>query len=168
LTGGEVHSINVSKKGGSVTVSKPNIVVALAPYVVPFYCLIFMGLFFGINLAYPLMPYWHAFLGLLGACLAFHVALTFFALKQDQPDLKSGGKFLSGIFIFLGNAFALVFLLGVLFPQTVSWAMFLRSTKINTVVFCRRVGSCSSDIWVHRVDYLHGHFQQRTKTKAVS
>jgi hypothetical protein len=164
LTGGEVHAINVSKKGGSVTVSRPNIVVALAPYVVPFYSLILLGLFYGVNLAYPLMPYWKYFVAILGASLSFHVALTVYALKQDQPDLKTGGKFLSGIFIFLGNALVLVFLFGVLFPKTVSWGLFLRGTKDNTVILCRRIGEGSSYLWVQGQSVLNAHLQQRTKT----
>jgi hypothetical protein len=164
LTGGEVHAINVSKKGGSVTVSKPNIVVALAPYVVPFYSLILLGLYFAVNHFYSLTPYWDYALGLLGASVAFHMALTIYALKQDQPDLKTGGQFLSGIFIFLGNALVLVFLLGVMFPKTVSWGMFLRGTKTHTVLLCQRIGEGSSYIWTYGQNYLHGHIQPGNKT----
>ena len=164
LTGGEVHHINVGKKGGSVTVSKPNLMVALAPYVVPFYSLILLVFYFGAGLFYNLTAYWNYFLAILGASLSFHAALTVYALKQDQPDLKSGGKFLSGVIIFLGNAFVLVFLLGILFPRTVSWAVFLRGTKNDTLLLCRRLGRGGSYLWTASQDYLHGHIQQRNKT----
>jgi hypothetical protein len=159
ITGGEVHHFKVSKKGGSVTVTKPNLFVALAPYMVPLYSLVLLVLFFGVNLFYSLLEYWNYFLALLGASLAFHVALTFFALKQDQPDLKSGGKLLSGVVIFLGNALALVFVLGILFPQTVSWGVFLRGTKQHTVLLCQRMGQGGAQIWTQRQDYLNGHFK---------
>src|SRR4030095_1457696 len=122
-----------------------------------FYSLILLGLFFSVNLAYPLMAYWNYFVGVLGASLSFHAALTFYALKQKQPDLKSGGKFLSGVLIFLGNSIVLVFMLGILFPRTVSWAAFLRGTKIHTVIFCRQLGSGSSYVWNQSQSYLHAH-----------
>lgn len=156
LTGGEVHHFKVSKKGGSVTVTKPNLFVALAPYIIPLYSLALMALFFGVNLFYNIMAYWNYFLGILGASLGFHVALTFYALKQDQPDLKSGGKFLSGVVILLGNALSLVFLLGVLFPRTVSWEVFLRGAKTDTILICRQVGTGGSMLYQ---TYLHGHPQ---------
>jgi hypothetical protein len=157
LTGGEVSHFKVGKKGGSVTVTKPNLFVALAPYMVPLYSLILMGLFFGVNLFYDLSAYWIYFLGLLGASLGFHVSLTAYALKQDQPDLKSGGRLLSGILIFLGNAVFLVFTLGVLFPRTVSWVAFLSNTKNHTLIFCRRMGQGGAYIWLHREGFMHGH-----------
>jgi len=156
VTGGEVHHIQVSKRGGSVTVSKPNLFVALAPYMVPFYSLILMGMFFLVNFFHPLDRYWVYFLGALGASLGFHAALTVYALKQGQPDLKAGGKFLSGVLIVLGNSLVLVFLLGVLFPHTVSWGTFLRETKIHTVTLCRLIGVEGSRLWVQGRQYIHG------------
>jgi hypothetical protein len=156
LTGGEVSHFHVGKKGGSVTVTKPNLFVALAPYMVPLYALILMGLYFGVGLFYDLSNYWNYFLIVLGASMGFHLSLTVYALKQDQPDLKSGGKLLSGILIFLGNAVFLVFLLGVLFPRTVSWETFLRNTKTHTGVFCRRVGQGISYLWSRRMEIQNG------------
>ncbi len=148
VTGGEVHHFKVSKKGGSVVVTKPNLFVALAPYMIPFYSLMLLGLFYTINFFRPLELYWNYFLGLLGASLAFHAALTLYALRQNQPDLKSGGTFLSGVLIVLGNSLVLIFLLGVLFPHTVSWSVFLRSTKTHTITLCRFIGTEGSRLWV--------------------
>src|ERR1700681_420898 len=39
MTGGKVKHFHVSKKGGSVTVTKTNFFVALAPYIIPLYAL---------------------------------------------------------------------------------------------------------------------------------
>jgi hypothetical protein len=157
LTGGEVHHFKVSKKGGSVVVTKPNLFVALAPYMVPFYSFLAMCLYFGAGLFYDLSPYWNVFLGLLGATMGFHIALTFFALKQNQPDLKSGGKFLSGVLIFLGNAFAVVLLFGILFPRTVSWGVFLRGTRDHTLFLCRTLGVSGSYFLAQGKATLNGH-----------
>jgi hypothetical protein len=156
MTGGEVHHIQVGKRGGSVTVTKPNLFVALAPYMIPFYSLILLALFFVVNFFYPLDRYWTYFLAALGASLAFHAALTLFALKQGQPDLKAGGTFLSGVLIVLGNSLVLVFLLGVLFPKTVSWSAFLQGSKTHTLVLCRLIGVESTRLWVHGSKWING------------
>jgi hypothetical protein len=157
ITGGEVHSIKIGKKGGSVTVTKPNLFVALAPYMIPFYSMILLTVFFAIDWVYPLHAYWNVFLGLFGATLAFHAALTIFALRQNQPDLKTGGKFLSGVLIVLGNSLILVFLLGVLFPRTVSWFGFLNNTKDYTMSVLRKGGEAGLFVWAKGQNYLNGH-----------
>ena len=58
MSGGKVKSFHVSKKGGAVTVTKTNVFVALAPYMIPLYSLLFLSLFFAIDYFYPLMRYW--------------------------------------------------------------------------------------------------------------
>lgn len=141
LTGGKVKHFHVSKKGGYVTVSKSNFFVALAPYILPLYALIFVVVFFGVSYFYPVVrSYWRSFLWLLGGTLGFHMALTAYALKQDQPDLKATGKFLSAVIIYLGNTVSIVFLLGIIFPHTVSWRRFARISGREAVVAVKNVG----------------------------
>ena len=140
MTGGRVKHFHVSKKGGSVTVSKTNFFVALAPYMIPLYALMLVAIYYGVNLFYPLRPYWNGFLWILGMSMGFHMALTLFALKHDQPDLKLMGKFLSAVIIFLGNTASLVFLLGLLFPRTVSWNRFIHLSGTHTLSAWRQVG----------------------------
>src|SRR5262249_24161394 len=107
-----------------------------------------MGVFFGINYFYPILhAYWTAFLWLLGGTLGFHMALTAFALKQNQPDLKATGRFLSAIIIYLGNAASIVFLLGVLFPKTVSWSRFARISGREAVSAVEQVSRGSYVVW---------------------
>ena len=53
LSGAKVKHFHVSKKGGSVTVSKSNFFVALAPYILPFYALILVTVFFAASYFYP-------------------------------------------------------------------------------------------------------------------
>jgi len=120
LSGGKVKEFHVSKNGGHVSVTKTNFVVALAPYVIPLYSVFFLGLYAAINYFYPLGLYWRFFLLFLGMTFGFHMALTIYALQQNQPDLKVAGKFLSGIFIFLGNILCIVGLFHGLFPKSIS------------------------------------------------
>ncbi len=154
MTGGQVKHFHVSKKGGSVSVSRSNFFVALAPYMLPLYALLLMALFFGIGLFYPVRAYWRYFLWVLGASIGFHMALTAYALKQNQPDLKLAGKFLSATLIYLGNVVSLVFLLGVLFPRTVSWSRFLRTSGLETVTAVRQVGRGTQIAWQSATETL--------------
>ena len=80
------------------------------------------------------------------------MALTAYALKMDQPDLKATGKFLAAVVIYLGNTVAMVFLLGVLFPHTVSWRRFARVTGHETLVAVKEVSRGSQVVWGEAVD----------------
>ena len=152
MSGAEVKRFHVSKKGGSVTVSKSNVFVALAPYILPLYALILMAVYFAASYFYPVLrSYGRIFLWLLGGTLGFHMALTAYALKMDQPDLKATGKFLSAVIIYLGNTVAIVFLLGILFPRTVSWSRFARITGREAVAAVKEVGKGSQVVWSEAV-----------------
>jgi peptidase M50B-like protein len=147
VTGAEVKHFHVSKKGGSVRVSKSNFFIALAPYVLPLYALFVMAAYYALCYFYPsLKAYWRSFLWLLGGSLGFHMALTAYALKMDQPDLKAAGRFLSAVIIYLGNTVSIVFLLGVLFPRTVSWVRFARVSGAQAFAAVKNVGQGIRDL----------------------
>ena len=156
LSGGHVKHFNVSKHGGSVSVTKSNLLVALAPYFIPLYSLILWAAYFVADSYYDLARYRHQFLGILGASLGFHFALTIYALRQDQPDLKLAGKLLSGVLIFLGNSFCLVFLLGTLFPKTVSWRRFLTVAGRQTLGAYERLGRGGEVLWTRSQEFMQG------------
>lgn len=95
----------IGKNGGSVRVDRPNAVITLAPYFVPLFSLIWIGLY-GVYLAlagYPSAGVVFAFAVGLGATYGFHVALTGWALAQGQQDLLHCGRVLSVAIIVLGN-----------------------------------------------------------------
>ena len=90
----------------------------------PFYTAIALGLYF---IAMPSLKIY--LLGLVGFTYAFHLALMFFSLSQNQPDLKEGGKVFSLIFIFAGNMIVLVLLIAFVWPQALS----LKQAALETV-----------------------------------
>ncbi len=147
ISGGKVKHFHVSKKGGHVKVSKTNAFIALAPYIIPLYAFLLLLAVFTVNHFYPLKPYWQWVLWFLGGTFGFHTALTAYALKMDQPDLKTSGKFLSAVIIYLGNSLSIVFLLGVLFPQTVSWKHFARVTGEEAIEAVKQVGLGTEVVW---------------------
>ena len=121
--------------------------MALAPYIVPLYALALLGTIYGVSHFYPVKEYWSFVLWLLGGSLGFHVALTVYALKQKQPDLRAAGILLSAVLIFLGNSLSIVFMLGVLFPRTVSWDSFVRHSGRETVTALRQLSQGGLTVW---------------------
>src|ERR1017187_796155 len=55
MSGAKVKHFHVSKKGGSVTVSRSNVFVALAPYILPLYALLLLAAYFAVSYFYPVL-----------------------------------------------------------------------------------------------------------------
>ena len=111
LFGGRVKRFKVSAKGGHVLITKSNSLIALAPYFFPIYVVLTAILFAAGHLIWNWRPYLPLFHVLLGASYAFHVTLTFHALRTEQSDITSQGYFFSAVVIVFGNL--LVLLLGL-------------------------------------------------------
>jgi len=120
--GYKVKGMKINKDSGSVKLDDCNAAVALAPYVLPLYFLVFAAaaavlLYNGYNGAL----YKNIYAGGFGFLFVFHVFHTIKTLAgTKQPDLKmAGGTFFSLILILFFNlVFAMVFL-GVIFPERV-------------------------------------------------
>jgi len=109
---GRVSDWGVSVKGGYVTTDKTNIVIALAPYFVPFWSVLLLAVFGALEWAVVLPPVAEKVLyGTLGFSWAFHLLWTLWMIPRDQPDLRENGTFLSLIIIYLVNLLLLVGLL---------------------------------------------------------
>ena len=111
LFGGEVKKFRASANGGHVVVSKTNFLIALAPYFFPFYAALVVAGFALGHLIWNWQHYLVWFHLLVGAAYAFHVTLTWHALKTRQSDITSQGWLFSAVVIFLGNV--MVLLLGI-------------------------------------------------------
>ena len=106
--GGQVKRFKASAAGGHVVVTKNNFLIALAPYFFPFYAaLVVVGFVIG-HLLWGwgrLLPWFHL---CVGAAYAFHLTLTWHALKTRQSDITSQGYLFSAVVIFLGNVAVLL------------------------------------------------------------
>lgn len=111
LFGANPHDIKVSASGGSVKLSKTNILITLAPYFFPFYTFVVIIaalITYAFVRPLPFMPLW---IFLVGFTWAFHVLFTLQTLTEHQPDIKLYGRVFSWVFIFLANiTLILVFL----------------------------------------------------------
>lgn len=121
LSGHRVMGMKVSSRGGHVTLSGSNLLVALAPYVFPFYTGGVVVVMLVVHRSWPgwvLHPAWVE--GACGLTFAFHAFATARALAQPQPDLDMAGRWLSWTLILLGNSVSVLLLLKWLYPQVVS------------------------------------------------
>ena len=103
LFGARVSDVRVGRKGGSVRVSKSNLLIVLSPYFFPFYTFVVLLvalLTYAFVRPLPCLPVW---MFLVGFTWAFHVLFTLETLTQRQPDVKEYGTLFSWVVIFAFN-----------------------------------------------------------------
>jgi len=114
LFGAVPSRLRISESGGSVNLTKSNMLITLAPYFFPFYTFVVVVaaiVTYAFVRPLPWLPLW---MFMVGFTWAFHVLFTIETLSQRQPDVKLYGRVFSWVFIFLANvALVLVFLAAV-------------------------------------------------------
>jgi len=115
---GKVQNFSVSSEGGSVTVSKSNFLISLAPYFFPFYTFLAVIVYLAVISFCRLdRTYYNAFLFVLGFTWAFHFVLTVYVMLKDQDDVKENGAIFSIFFVYIANVIILGLLFVYLSPQ---------------------------------------------------
>ena len=116
LFGARPSDVRVSASGGSVRLTKSNLLITLAPYFFPFYTFIVIVVAL-ITSAFirplPCLPLW---MFLVGFTWSFHVLFTLETLTQRQPDVKLYGRIFSWVFIFLVNVAIILVWLATMTP----------------------------------------------------
>lgn len=95
--------LRVTEKGGSVNLTKTNILITLAPYFFPFYTFIVILTALITRIFIEPLSYIPVWLFFIGATWAFHVLFTMETLTQHQPDITVYGRVFSWVFIFVVN-----------------------------------------------------------------
>lgn len=108
LFGGKLKGMKISKEGGHAITTKSNFLTSLSPYFFPFYTVFLIIIFFIGNIFWNWSEYSFVFHFLLGVTYAFHITLTFHALKTKQTDITGQSYVFSGVIIFLGNVLILI------------------------------------------------------------
>ena len=116
--GARPSDVRVSASGGSVRLTKTNLLITLAPYFFPFYTFIVIVVAL-VTYAFirplPCLPLW---LFLVGFTWSFHALFTLETLTQRQPDVKLYGRIFSWVFIFLVNILIILVWLAAMTPLT--------------------------------------------------
>lgn len=103
LFGARPSDVRVSESGGSVRLTKSNVVITLAPYFFPFYTFLVIVaalITYAFLRPLPCLPLW---LFAIGFTWAFHVLFTLETLSQRQPDVKLYGRIFSWVVILIVN-----------------------------------------------------------------
>jgi len=114
LMGARVSRLRVTGKGGSVNLSKTNVLITLAPYFFPFYTVLtliaYLLIDYGWDISYY-KPFWY---GLFGITWAFHLTFTVVMLGMRQPDIHEHGRLFSYVLIYCINLATASLLLNLL------------------------------------------------------
>lgn len=117
VSGGQVKGFKVGSKKGSVMTDKVTAFVALAPYLVPVYAVLWALGFGAASLFWKTASWaWLFFFG-LGVWLTFHLVFTVTVLKEKQSDLEVVGPLLALGLILLGNITLVIGAMGLVVPE---------------------------------------------------
>jgi len=147
LSGATLKKFKVTKNGGSVTLDRNNIWITLSPYFIPFYSIIIIVCYLLLGFFINLTPFYPYFIFLVGITTAFHFALTYYAIKAGQKDLKIYGVFFSLLIIVLVNAITLTFVLAAIFPGSVNILMLFYGTFLRAVSIFQYILEGVKVIW---------------------
>jgi len=103
LAGGKVSAFKVTSQGGHVMTDKVNWWIALSPYFVPIYALIWVGLWLTVDFYHPLKDWLPVFFFGLGLFWCFHLTFTISMIHPRQTDLSGQGYLFSAVIIAFFN-----------------------------------------------------------------
>ncbi len=122
--GSRPSDLKVKATGGSVRLTKSNMLITLAPYFFPFYTFVVIVcalITYAFLRPLPFLPLWTF---LIGFTWAFHILFTLETLTHRQPDITLYGRVFSWVFIYLVNVGIVLVWLATATPLTFTelWA----------------------------------------------
>ncbi len=111
LSMGTIYELKIDQNGGYVDTDADNIVVALAPYFLPLWMLVWMLLFWLANLLVPFGAYTIYFYSGFGFWWLFHLYWTLWIVPREQPDLLENGLTFSLQLILIVNLAVLLLIM---------------------------------------------------------
>ncbi|OGV60102.1 MAG: hypothetical protein A2498_02150 [Lentisphaerae bacterium RIFOXYC12_FULL_60_16] len=109
LMGARVSKLKVGRDHGSVTLSKTNVWITLAPYFFPLYTFIVITVYYVLSIFLEVERAYLVWLALVGFTWGFHATFTLVTLLQRQSDILAYGRILSYTLILLLNVLGIGF-----------------------------------------------------------
>lgn len=109
MMGARILRMTVSKNRGSVTLSKNNFLITLAPYFFPLYTVLLVVAYYAAGVFYDVSRWHLLWLGLVGFTWGFHFTFTIGSLMQHQSDIHLYGRIFSYVIIYLLNVIGICF-----------------------------------------------------------
>ncbi len=118
---GKIKDFSAKREGGYVVTDKYNFLIALAPYLWPFYSMPLL-LAWSVSLLCwsGAWEYWEWFLAAVGFTWMFHLTFTVWILPFGQSDFHGPGRIFSLVVIYLANTVCLSGMVILLAPK-VTW-----------------------------------------------
>jgi len=95
VMGAEVLKLQVGKSAGSVSLSRSNFLITLAPYFFPLYTVMVIAGYYLLSVFFEVEGYATLWLGLVGFSWGFHLTFTITTLLQHQTDIHEYGRLFS-------------------------------------------------------------------------
>ncbi len=137
---GRVHDVKIDLSGGYVETESDNLIIALSPYFVPLWMLLWMGVVWLADVIYPFEEANAWFYAGFGFWWSFHLFWTCWVIPREQPDMLENGLLFSMLFIIITNIAVLVGVLACFgaISMTGFWADFKVSAQ-GAYAFCRDI-----------------------------
>ena len=123
LQGGRVHEFEARMEGGHIVTDKTNTWIVLAPYVFPFYTVLWLAAYAVAVLGLGVTGDDRVLFGGIGFTWILHLAYTVWMIYKGQPDIEYGGTLFSLAFVYLANL-AVISCLLVVGSSQVTWESF--------------------------------------------
>jgi hypothetical protein len=156
LSRGRIKDYLFSSEGGYIVTNKYNFLIALAPYLWPFYSVPVLA-------AWSVSLYWEQawhyrewFLAALGFTWMFHLTFTLWILPRGQSDFHGPGRIFSLALIYLANTALLTGALIILAPE-VTWRGYSRELWASTVAFYQWAGHALAQLTAFTAHLLAPH-----------
>lgn len=131
---GRVNRFKATSDGGYIETDRYNFLIALGPYLWPFYSVPVLAMW-ALSLFFPWMLHYREwFLVGLGFTWMFHLTFTVWMLPKGQTDFKGPGLVFSFTIIYLVNIVLLTGALVSLAPE-VSWGAYFRQLMKSGIHF---------------------------------
>lgn len=107
VLGARVTKMKISRSGGSVTLSKTNFLITLAPYFFPLYTVLTIAVYVALLPFFGVQRWYLWWLGLVGLTWGFHLTFTVTTLLNRQTDIHECGRVFSYTLIYIFNVLGL-------------------------------------------------------------
>ncbi len=111
VMGARMRNFKARKHSGSVTLSKTNFLITLAPYFFPFYCMVAIAVYLLGDFVFDWQKQFPLLCIAIGLGWGFHVTYTVETLSHKQTDVTSNGWLFSMAIIYWINFLVLSLLL---------------------------------------------------------
>lgn len=143
--GARPSNLKVGLKGGSVSLTKSNVWITLAPYFFPFWTAVVGLVALVVRCFVSPLPLPGAWLFAVGFTWCLHVCFTLRSLLQTQPDVQEYGYVFSYVFIWIFNVAGVI--AWIVCTTEVKWISVWNQLLVRSANAYQAVARCGA--WIY-------------------